>query len=336
MPKKLLLIALLAFGLFFEPSNPPNSDGEIFLYRAVEKVAPKHFPLNQGSYGSCVAFAHSAACDILNARWIVEGGRGKFCPVSPDSIYGGSRCEAWNKTRTGGGQGSTGIGAVKWLCESGGQLFQQPYTALGVDLSSYSIPRTANWGSNSNGGDNKLDGPLDLEAKKHPIKQRALVRTVEELDAALAAGCPVTICSGQGFASTRDKDGFCRPSGSWSHALTCVGKRNDGRKGYLILNSWGPNWVKGPKYKDQPEGSFYAEPYAVARMLKAGDSWALSHDFKKVKLFPWLTNPNATPNEFYAVEPPPEVSATPPAQEKFAMVKVCNGNSCRYERRRIN
>lgn len=300
MGKKLLLIALVIFAAFqwggYEP-EPIVQDGEVFLYRAVEKVSPGHFPLNQGNYGSCVAFGHAAACDILLAIDKDAGRASQWVPSSPDSIYGGSRCEAYDRTYNRGGQGSNGYGATTWLNEKGGVLYQKPYGR--IDLTKYDIPRTANWGAHSNGGDNSLKGELDEEARKNPIKQVALVRTLEELDTALKNGFPVTICSGQGFTKVRDKDGFCRPYGSWAHCMCIVGKRDGGRKGYLILNSWG-EYLSGGKYKDQPEGSFYAEPDVVLRILRAGDSWALSGQsaFMRRPLPFWMTSADAEiPND---------------------------------------
>lgn len=281
MFRKAFLFALVStFVLSIQNVAPPNSNDEVFLYRAVEKVAPGHFPLNQGSYGSCVAFGHAAACDVLLAQEVVARRAAKFLKASPDSLYAGSRNEAYQKITHSRSQGSTGYGATRWLTGAtgvGGVLYQQAYPQFGVDLSTYEIPRTANWGAEGNGGvKDSLNGPLDREAFKTRIKSAAKVTTLNELDASLVNGFPVTICSGQGFSSTRDKDGFCRAQGSWPHCMVIIGKRGEGRKGYLILNSWGKNWVSGPKYRDQPDGSFYAEPATVAKILRQGDSYALS------------------------------------------------------------
>lgn len=297
MNKKLVALLLLFIAIFCaENPNPPNSNDEVFLYRAVAAIDPDHFPLNQGSYGTCVAFGHAAACDIVNAQDRLAGKTSKWIPASPDAIYGGARNEAFGRASRSYAQGASGRGAAKWLNEFG-MLFKMPYPDHGIDLSNYSIPRCRDWGATGNGGaSDGINGKFDAEAKKHPIKTVALVRTLDELDVALANGYPVTICSGQGFTSVRDADGFCHARGSWSHCMLIVGKRGEGRKGYLILNSWGNDWVSGPKYKDQPDGSFYAEPNIVARILRAGDSWAISNPegFKRNILPDWMKDPNAT------------------------------------------
>lgn len=296
MIRKVLASLLVVAYLFSSGSAPINDNGEYFLYRAVEQVKPSHFPLNQGDYGSCVAFGHAAACDTLLAIDKLNGKASRFLPASPDSIYGGSRNEAYGQVFNRGGQGSTGVGATRWLSKFG-VLYQQQYQVEGrglVDLTHYDIDRTDDWGRRGSGGQpDGYDGPMDKEAARHPIKGVALVKTLDELDAALKNGYPVTICSSQGFNRVRDKDGFCRAQGSWSHCMCVLGKRNDGRKGYLILNSWG-DYLSGPKYRDQPDGSFYCEPATMARILRVGDSWALSKQsgFPRNFLPDWLTNPN--------------------------------------------
>lgn len=279
--KKLLLLAALALYLFSQQVIPPNSDDEVFLYRAVAKVAPGLMPLNQKNIGSCVAAGHAGACNVCMALDKVAGKTSKFLPASIESIYGGARNEASGRVGHSYQDGSSGYAATTWLSKVGGVIYAQAYPEYNIDLTTYDVPRCKSWGAISNGGDNTVTGPLDVEAKKHPIKAVAKVTTLDELDAALKNGFPVTICSGIGFNSPRDKDGFCQQAGAWGHCLLCAGKRNEGRKGYLIFNSWG-TYLAGDgahstnKYKDQPDGSFYAEPAVVARMLKAGDSWALS------------------------------------------------------------
>lgn len=305
MNKKLVALLLVFIAIFFaENPNPPNGNDNNFLYRVVETVSPGHFPLNQGAYGTCVAFGHAAACDIVNANAKLSGKSSKWIPTSPDAIYGGARNEAFGRACRSYGQGASGRGAAKWLNEFG-MLFKQPYPDYGIDLTQYSIPRCRDWGATGNGGAaDGINGKFDGEAKKHPIKTVALVRTLDELDTAINNGYPVTICSGQGFTSVRDADGFCQARGSWSHCMLICGKRVDGRKGYLILNSWGNDWVSGPKYEDQPDGSFYAEPSVVARILRAGDSWAISdpEGFKRNILPEWMVNPRGrAPSPFKTV-----------------------------------
>lgn len=295
MRRKGIAFAILALALLVRP-EPFTSDDEVFLYRAVEKVAPGHFPLNQGNIGTCVAFGYGAACDTLLALDVAMGKSSKFVPHAEESIYGGARNESYNRVSRSYSDGSNGYAAQKWLTKAGGAIYRQKYPDFGLDLTNYSTSLAKDWGAYGNGGrSDGIGGKFDLEAQKTPLKSAVLIKTLEELDVALKNGYPVPICSGQGFNNVRDKDGFCRPQGKWSHCMVLIAKRNGGRKGYLVLNSWGSSWVSGPKYKDQPDGSFYAEPSVIQRILNAGDSYALAGQSGFVKkLLPfWLTDANA-------------------------------------------
>jgi hypothetical protein len=103
----------------------------------------------------------------------------------------------------------------------------------------------------------------------------ALVSTWDELVAALQNGYPVTICSSQGFGSTRDAEGFCPARGTWGHCMFIAGVRFD-RPGACIIQSWGPDYPTGPIQLSQPTFSFWADRPVVERILGQGDSWALS------------------------------------------------------------
>jgi hypothetical protein len=45
----------------------------------------------------------------------------------------------------------------------------------------------------------------------------------------------------------------------------------------VILNSWGNDWISGPKPEWMPAGSFKIRKKTAEGMLKEGDSWALSN-----------------------------------------------------------
>src|SRR5690606_38137456 len=103
-----------------------------------------------------------------------------------------------------------------------------------------------------------------------------LVTTFREAGAAIQSGYPVAVCSGQGFASQRDGQGFAAARGSWAHCMVFIGVRFD-RPGLLCLNSWGPRWIGGPKWPDdQPDGSFWVDARTCDRMLAGRDSFAIS------------------------------------------------------------
>jgi len=57
--------------------------------------------------------------------------------------------------------------------------------------------------------------------------------------------------------------------------MCIIGVCDEGRKGCLIMNSWGSNWVNGPKrFGDEPEGSFWVDWDIIEKMVAQGDSFA--------------------------------------------------------------
>jgi hypothetical protein len=123
-----------------------------------------------------------------------------------------------------------------------------------------------------------------------------------ELVAAVTAGYCVPICSDVGFAATRtrDSDGFLPRGGTWNHCMVVIGVRfadGPGKKdGCLVLNSWGPNWVAGPKWPaDQPDGSFWCTRANIEAILRQGDSFAIGgvtgFPWRKLEHKEWLSPP---------------------------------------------
>ena len=62
--------------------------------------------------------------------------------------------------------------------------------------------------------------------------------------------------------------------------MLIIGMDDTGRRpGGLLLNSWGPDWISGPKRLGQPEGSFWVDADIIDRMLAQEDSFAPSSYF---------------------------------------------------------
>lgn len=249
---------------------------DTFLYRSAYKahqaVYGQPWVVGRQGIGDCVSwgFAH---CVWIAQSVDWETGRLANPPPFPatESIYGGSRVEARGKKQAGYSDGSYGGAAAKWL-RDWGLIYRQQYP--GHDLTKYSPERAKDWGNWGNGGQND-QGKLDLVAKAHPAKHVALVRNFREAAAAIESGFPVAVCSGYGFRSVRDQQGFCAPSGSWAHCMALISVRYD-RPGLLCLNSWGPAWVSGPKFPDDmPEGSFWIDAKVIDGMLAGEDSFAV-------------------------------------------------------------
>ncbi len=254
-------------------------DHDTLLYRALYEAHQQRygrpFVVGAQGIGDCVSWGWAHAADIHLAVLWKLGESAEWKPAATEAIYGGSRVEARGVSFGGWSDGSYGAAAAKWV-RDWGVVFRQRYDDLGVDLTRYSAARAKQWGAYGCGGRND-EGRLDKMAREHPIKRVALVTSFEEAARAIQSGYPVAVCSGQGFSSRRDSQGFCSPRGSWSHCMCFIGVRFGDRPGLLCLNSWGPNWVSGPKWPDdQPDGSFWVDARVATRMLSGRDSYAVS------------------------------------------------------------
>lgn len=264
------------------------ADADAPVWRLAYKARGKPIPIrDQGPVGSCVSFGFAGAVEYTMAAQNAIGKQSQELPdIAQEVIYAGSRVEVNGGRVPFNGDGSTGAWGAKWLESTGGALARGKYG--NIDLTEYSVQRAKSWGNS--GVPNELE-PL---AKKHPAKC-TMVGTAEEARKALSQGYAISVCSMQGFAKTRDSEGFAKASGSWAHCMLIAGYRAD-KPGFLIVNSWGPNWISGPKgkYDDTPDGSFWAEATVVDRMLKQGDSFAVANadGFRRRKLQPddWIVN----------------------------------------------
>lgn len=237
------------------------------IYREIADAECKSH--NQGSYGTCVGQGYALGVDVLQCAEIKAGEREKFvAKCSVEYIYGASRVEI------GGGRirgdGSNGSWAAEALMKFG-TLHRMKYLDGKYDLTRYSGDLSRLWGRNG------VPDELESIGKEHPVRKTALVRSYEEARDSIANGYPVPVCSNYGFRSVRDKDGFCRPSGSWSHCMLFVSVDDAfGRPGLLCWNSWGEDWISGPIRHNQPLGSFWVDAEVADAMLRQDDSYALS------------------------------------------------------------
>lgn len=233
---------------------------------------------NQGSVGSCVGNAE-AECQSLELAVNIVTGKAPMifsCMASAEACYALSR-EAGGML--GRGDGSYGSAAAKSSTKMG-TLWQQPYS--NVDLSEYSVARCRQWGNTGVPADLK---PIAAQTK---MQSSYLIKSVEEAWALIGAGHPINQCSNLGFSTTRDSDGACRQQGSWAHSMALIGRRTtaSGRRLFICMNSWGEDWVRGPTYKDQPQGSFGIDYDVVARAIAQGDTFVKAYmdGIKRLKL----------------------------------------------------
>lgn len=278
---------------------------DTFLYRSMlrahEARYGKPFVVGRQQIGSCVAWGamHAVYCAECVSWDIGETPEPPLMPATAP-IYGGSRVEArqnnpegfdGSSAKGGFGDGSYGAAAAKWL-RDWGVVYATDYPGIfDYTTEGFSGKREKEEGAYGAGG--KGDNyRIDKLAKKHPCKHVVKVETWDELAAALEAGFPCTVASGQGFSSRRSagtgpEAGISEASGGWSHQMSILAIRHKTNGSpddlALVMNSWGPSWNGGGKYPpDQPDGSFWARRSVIERMIR-GDTWAIG----RVDGFAW-------------------------------------------------
>ena len=242
--------------------TPANTD--VLLYKAWKDVLGEYPPYPAQQIGDCEGFGNSHGHDLLQCIEAATEGI-EYFETCTEATYAAGR-EAGNMLRSG--DGCYGAAIIKGITEIG--LVRRK------DVGDYSGVRARQWG--------RAGLPSDVRqlAGKVKLGGSALVTTVDEVDAALANGCPVPISSSCGFEGNggfrRDTNGFCYVGGSWPHCMVIVGRiLSDGTDSYVIAQSWGDKMPGGAQPFDLPDFCFRARRIDVARYILPGkDCYALS------------------------------------------------------------
>jgi hypothetical protein len=242
------------------------------LWKFLEDVTGGPVVPHMQGIGDCVGHGWGLGVDVLTAvqqkyhflpqKWIAK--------AATEVIYTGSRVNIGGGLLRG--DGSYGVWAADW-CRQHGSLLRQPYLDGKYDFTNYDAQKARKWAhlcQNCTEWGGGIPDDLLVLADEHPVRTTTLIRSWPEARDAIANGYPVVICSDVGYNYQRDRDGFAARQGTWYH---CVLRRPGG----LILNSWGEDWISGPTRLGQPAGSFWAEAADIDRMLKLGDSFAISN-----------------------------------------------------------
>lgn len=229
-------------------------------YKSVLKHCPTAFGDEAQTTGDCTSHGTRNAIDIARAVEIDNGDtEGWIARTATEPIYG---------FRGHSGQGMSPALSTRWVTEFG-SLLRKRYDF--IDLTKYDSRVGTNWGRS---------GPppsVRDEARKHPARHFARIRTVEEARDALAAGYGIHAGSSYGNDGTRDKNGIAKFNDSWNHDMAWGAADETGKDlFFLILNSWG-NWNKGghPEWGPIPNGSFLIPSDDAKWIIQNGEVWAV-------------------------------------------------------------
>lgn len=247
-------------------TREPVTDSTVYC---LEVEHDHSFVVSGYAVHNCVSMGGARAVDILRAVQVAAGHGSWRGETATEPLYAFGRIEVGGG-RLGNSDGSVGAWQAD-ACKRYGTLIRAVYGQY--DLTTYSAQRAREWGAPGRG----VPDALEPTAREHLVRTVSLVTTWEELCDAIASGYPVTVASNQGFTKVRDSQGFARASGNWPHQMCFIGVDDlSARKGACIDNSWGDNWISGPRTYEQPKGSFWVDKATVESMLRAQDSWAYS------------------------------------------------------------
>lgn len=276
-----------------------SEDKETLLYLNFRKVTGGDAPKGPQQIGDCVSWAWSNFINNLQITQIIDklaevsatlageflvtpeeawsaelkdtidgiktDSQYEYQEICTEATYGLSRVEVGGQ-RGSYQDGSVGAWAAKAATDWGYISRMYLENKLGAGQGKYNPDRAKKWGAQG------LPNDLEPEAKTKVCKTVSLVTSFEEAAAAIKNLQTVPVCSNRGFTMTRDNQGFCSPQGVWYHAMLFCGVRYD-RPGLLCSQSWGPNTPSGPRYKDQPDNTFWVDANVVDYMLRQRDSF---------------------------------------------------------------
>lgn len=260
---KALMVGTLLIGIIptIQPYDYPGhwvKDGRGKTYVLYRKHDVKE--MSQGPVGSCVGAATSKALELMHgqkfsAEWCYGRSRSHF--QEHWSPYAGSFC-----------------GWAAQMVKDVGALPALDYSVMGDDLRTYSPARAKRW---------ERGPPEQYDTVASGYRSGFVkIETWEQLRDAIANGVPVIVGSNVGFGSTsncrRTRDGRlnARWWSRWNHAMVFCGVSDGRSKRALLLNSWGSDWISGPKWLgDEPDGSFWVTKETCVKMISQGDAYAI-------------------------------------------------------------
>lgn len=240
---------------------------------AVRKVLGKNLPAQYQRRGTCGGRGGSRGAEILQCVLIATGKRAHFKPVSHAWLYYLARREY---DMLGGGDGVAG-GSIPPMLEKYGALNREE-----CGDTDYNSPNTddiaVSWGGGSL--DRTTAAKYIQEASDNVVTARLRVKSAQELADGIAAGGVGIGSDSQGYTMTRDSEGVCGPSGSWSHYHARSGIRlmPSSRKVFQYDQSWGDTLPSGPLLAGCP-GNVFGVEWSVQDSCCRNGEWDVVFGF---------------------------------------------------------
>lgn len=250
-----------------------GADKVVLLYEASRKVMGQDLDPGPQKIGDCVSWGWSGCIDLIACLDVLAGQSEIYSwenRTCTEAIYGLSRVE-YGDFDGSYQDGSVGAWAAKAVTKGG---------TLGRELlGPYDPKRAKDWGAKG------LPNDLEKAAAEHRVLSVVQVKGFQQARDLIANGYPIAVCSNVGFETgngspsltKRDAQGFSAPRRTWNHCMKFVASRDDQRPGLLCYQSWGTTSASGPKGDyDIPNASWWVDADVCDKMLRQGDSFALS------------------------------------------------------------
>ena len=222
--------------------------------------------------GTCGGRAGSATCDFVQCIMLALGKPIVFKRVSHASVYYAARKlynmleGSWqDENQDGVASGAVPEALSKIGVNSREEIGDLNYYGEGSDDLACKLGA---------GQMQDLARKLEELAKDNIIKEWAPVKSAQELADGIASGGIGIGSDNQGFTMTRDRQGFCRPTGSWAHYQVRISVFGQPRKGFGYWQSWGQKTPGGPLLPGHIGNCFGVDFDVQDRIIRSGD-WAV-------------------------------------------------------------
>lgn len=220
-------------------------------HEAVRRVLGTDIKAQQQPKGTCGGRAGSRGLELLQCVLIASGLRAKFHYVSHAWLYYLARREYG---MLGRGDGVAGGSIPEIMAKYGCLEREEANDQLQAGPASDDL--AALWGAGriSKGDEAKFLGLASDSIVTAMVK----CASAQECADGLASGGVIVQSDSQGYAMSRDAEGFCKAQGSWGHYQVRSGVRvtPKGRKGFDYNQSWGDDTPDGPPLPGCPGNCF--------------------------------------------------------------------------------
>lgn len=255
--------------------KPLNLDGRLYrgkktlLYDFCRKVLGKDTPNYPQEIGDCVSFGGKNATEYVSCTEVLMADKPqKWRPVFPPYYYHTSRIKVGRGAIPAYEDGSSGA----WLAEAvalwGTLVADEP------GVPPYSGRLAKQWGGIEDIGSQFYDF-----GKKHVIHSAALIRSWDDLVAAIANGYPCTTASNVGYNMEANSDGFHRRGPAWGHQMCFIAVGFVPEEYAIILNNWGDVHGRLKDFDDSsdlPKGVLRVRRRDAEAHIQANETYAWS------------------------------------------------------------